>query len=107
RQICDDLQQRSHVEVNATRSDLPFLRIVLIDPTTRKFDERTGRSVTGEWPLVVGFKTEFNCNHPRPEDHVLHEVVVSRERSDKRTSELITDGFIPLHEHARNLKHHI
>src|SRR5262245_35378877 len=63
--------------------------------------------MAGEWTLMLGFKTKFNGDHTWSENHVLHDVVVSRERCDKWASELIADGFLPLHEQARNLKHHI
>src|SRR5262245_20579205 len=63
--------------------------------------------MAGERTLVSGFEAEFNDDHTWCEHHVLHQVVVSREGSDKWPNELIADGFLPLHEHAGNLKHHI
>src|SRR5215813_13789071 len=63
--------------------------------------------MAGEWTFVLGLKAEFNIDHPWSEDHVLHHVAVSRERSDKWDSELIADGCFPLHKQARNLKHHV
>src|SRR5215471_21856653 len=63
--------------------------------------------MTGEGPLVLGFKTEFNDDHTWPENHVLHGVAVSGEGSYKRPSELSADGFLSLHDRARNLKHYI
>ena len=56
---------------------------------------------------VLGFKTKFNGDHAWSANHVLHNVAVSRERSDKRPNELIADSFLSLHDRARNLKHHI
>jgi hypothetical protein len=63
--------------------------------------------MAGEWTLVFGFKSEFNDDHTWSENHVLHKVAVSRERSDKWPNELLADGFLPLHERARKLKRHI
>src|SRR5262245_51365297 len=63
--------------------------------------------MAGEWPLVLGFKTEFNDNDTWSENHLLHKVGVSRERSDKRPRELIADSLLPLHEETRNVKHDI
>src|SRR5262249_42428393 len=77
------------------------------DPATREFDSSTGRRMTGEWTLMLGFKTEFNVYHPRSENHFLHEVAVSRERSGKWPGELIADSFLPFHEQARHLQHYI
>jgi hypothetical protein len=34
-------------------------------------------------------------------------VPVSRKRSDKRPNGLIAEGFLSLHEQARNLKHYV
>src|SRR5262249_61124888 len=101
--IRDSLQQRPYVEVNATRSDLPFRRIVLIDPATREFNSSARCRMAGEWTLMLGFKTEFNVDHTWSENHVFHDVAVFRKSSGKRDSELIADGFLPLHEQARNL----
>src|SRR5262249_32200751 len=63
--------------------------------------------MAGEWALMLGFKNKFNVDHSRSENHAFYNVVVSGERSGKWHSELIADGFLPLHEQARNLKHYI
>jgi hypothetical protein len=63
--------------------------------------------MAGERPLVLGFKTPFNGDHTWSENHVLHTVMVTGERRDKWPNELIADSFLPLHERARNLKHHV
>src|SRR5215510_10575376 len=63
--------------------------------------------MASEWTLVLGFKTKLNDHHTWSENHVFHQVAVSRERSDKWPGELIADGFLTFHEQAGNLKHHI
>src|SRR5215813_2710281 len=63
--------------------------------------------MAGEWTLMLGFKNKFNVDHSRSENHAFYNVVVSGERSGKWHSELIADGFLPLHDQARNLKHYI
>ena len=60
-----------------------------------------------ELSLMVGFKTPFNDDQTWSVSYVPHDVPVSRKRRDKRPNELIADGFLPLHERARNLKHHV
>src|SRR6266850_6171014 len=60
-----------------------------------------------EWTLVFGFETEFNGDHAWSENHVLHNVAVSLECSDKWPNELLADGFLPLQQRAGDLKHHI
>jgi len=67
----------------------------------------TGRRMAGESTLVTGFKIELNDRRAWCENHVLHQVTVSWERSDERPNELITEGFLPLHKHAWNLKYYI
>ena len=51
--------------------------------------------MSGEWPRVLGFKTEFNDDHTRSEIMFFHVVAVSRKRGGKSHSELITDGIFP------------
>src|SRR5262249_55067823 len=93
--------------VNASRSDLPLHRIVLIDAGTRQSYFSTGRRMACEGALVKGFKTPFNNHHTGSEDHILHNVAVSRERSDKWPDELLADGFASFHASAGDLKHYI
>src|SRR4029453_14076667 len=107
RQLRDGVQQRSNIEVNATRGDLPFRGIVFINPTAWEFYSSTGRHMALEWTRVLGFKTEFNGDHAGPAYHLLHEVTVSGEGRDEWPHELVADGFLSLHERARNLKRNI
>jgi hypothetical protein len=60
-----------------------------------------------EWTLVSGFKIKLNDRHAWCENHVLDKMTVSREGSDERPHELIAEGFLSLHQRARNLKDHI
>src|SRR5262245_36059973 len=63
--------------------------------------------MTCEWTFVFCFKTEFDRDYTWAENHVLDNVMISRECSGKWSRELIEDSFLPLHEYARNLQHHI
>src|SRR5215469_300884 len=73
------LMQRTHVEVNASRSDLPFRRIVLVNSATGQLDGSTGRRAAVEWALVLGFKGKFNEYGASRKNHVLHDVAISGE----------------------------
>src|SRR4030095_13020591 len=63
--------------------------------------------VAGEWTLVFGFEAKFNGDHPWSKNHFLHKMQVARERCGKWASKLAADVFLPFHEQAGNLQHHI
>src|SRR5262249_46306943 len=72
------LMQRTHIEVNASRSDLPLRRIVLVNSATGQLNGSIGRRPAIEWALVLGFEGKFNEYSASPKNHVLNDVAISR-----------------------------
>src|SRR5262245_45872652 len=66
-----------------------------------------GCRTTLEWTLVFGLETDLDHRDVSSENHVLHDVTISREADDERPNELLAKGRFPLHEAAGNLNGHI
>src|SRR4030095_14940549 len=76
-------------------------------PTTGNDHSSTRRRLPSEWPGVVRFKTELDIDNTSTANHSFCIVPVYRQRRDKRPNGLIAEGFLSLHEQARNLKHYV
>src|SRR5262249_44182374 len=101
--IDDLLQQRSNIEVNARRGDLPTPRIIFVNSTTGQLNVSVGRRMAREGTCVFCFKSKLDDRKISFKNYVLHEVAISGEGRDKGPNEVFANGRLPLHETARNL----
>src|SRR5262249_18668612 len=101
------LQQRSNIEVNARRGDLPLRRIVLVNSTPGQLNVSIGGRMAREGTFVLCFKRKLDDSNVSFKNYVLHEVTISGKRGDEGPNELLANSRLPLHETARNLDRHI